>query len=169
MAGLIGLVLFPLCAAFLPTLPRGDGVVFASLRPHLLRPRRVLRRGDYALHGLGDGFDEERRNPHLPLPLAGFMLGPCPPRNHPSGNRCPYLGHQFNWRRTVHDHAFGFSLYLHRLSFRQVAGVKPRSLSCSSQSSVSILRTFWSEKPSGSSPFIAARIILGESVARRIV
>ena len=42
-------------AAFLPALPRGDGVVFAPLRPHLLRPRKVLRRGDYA-HG-GEVFD----------------------------------------------------------------------------------------------------------------
>ena len=60
--GLIGIVLFLFGAAFLPALPRGDGVVFAALRPHLLRPREVLRRGDDALDGLGDGFDEERRN-----------------------------------------------------------------------------------------------------------
>ena len=166
--GLIGLVLFPLGAAFLPAFPRGDGVVLASLRPHLLRPCKVLRRGDDPLDGLGDGFDEERRNAHLPLPLAGLVSGPRPPRNHPSGNRRPHLGHQLNWRRAVHDHAFGVALYLHLLSFHWFAG-NPRSRSCSSQSSVSILRTFWRENPSGSSPFIAARMILGDSVASRIV
>ena len=139
--GLIGIGLFPLGAAFLPALPLGDGVVFSSLRPHLLRPRKVLRRGDDALDGLCDGFDEERRNAHLPLPLAGLVSRSRPPRDGPSGNRRPHLGHQFNWRRTVHDHAFGVSLYLHLLSFHWIAG-NPRSRSCSSQSSVSILRTF---------------------------
>lgn len=166
--GLIWIGLFPFGAAFLPALPSGDGVVLAPLRPHLLRPRKVLRGGNYPLDGLGNGLDEERRYAHLPLPLAGLVPGPRPSRDCPSGNSRPNLGHQFNWRRTVHDHAFGVSLYLHLLSFQWIAG-NPRSRSCSSQSSVSILRTFWSENPSGSSPFIAARTILGESVASRIV
>lgn len=78
--GLIGIALFPFGAAFLPALPRGDGVVFSSLRPHLLRPSKVLRRRDDALDGLCDGLDEERRNAHLPLPLAGLVPGPSPPR-----------------------------------------------------------------------------------------
>lgn len=69
------LSLSSLCAASLPALTRGDGVILAPLRPHLLRPRKVLRRGDYALHGLGDCLDEERRNAHLPLPLAGLVSG----------------------------------------------------------------------------------------------
>ena len=116
----------PFGAAFLPAFPRGDGVVFASLRPHLLRPCKVLRRGDYALHGLGDGLDEERRNTHLPLPLAGLVSGPRPPRNHSSGNRRPHLGHQFNRRRAVHNHALRVSLRLHCLSFRYESGGKPR-------------------------------------------
>ena len=71
--GLVGIALFPFGAAFLPALPRGDGVVFSSLRPHLLRPSKVLRRRD-------DALDEERRNAHLPLPLAGLVPGPSPPR-----------------------------------------------------------------------------------------
>ena len=124
--GLIGIGLFPLGAAFLPALPRGDGVVFSSLRPHLLRPRKVLRRRDDALDGLCDGFDEERRNAHLPLSLAGLVPGPRPPRDGPSGNRRPYLGHQFNRRRAVHNHALRVSLRLHCLSFRYESGGKPR-------------------------------------------
>ena len=89
--GLIWIGLFPFGAAFLPALPSGDGVVLAPLRPHLLRPRKVLRGGNYPLDGLGNGLDEERRYAHLPLPLAGLVPGPRPPRDCPSGNSRPNL------------------------------------------------------------------------------